>query len=157
MDKLYRAGNKDARPNGVTYTTVIKSCAFPAALDERSRRKALDTAIFTLQELQGSRYGHPNELTYGTFIKACANLVPDDDELRRAVIKEAFLQCCRDGQVGEMVLNVLRKASPQGLFEELLADFGGAAVSVQDLPHEWRCNVQRAKFRILRRGSNGRI
>lgn len=151
MDKLYQAGNKEARPNHVTYTAVLNSCAFPAVLDPKTRRKALDTAIFTLEELQSSRYGHPNQVTYGTFILAVANLLPDDDKLRREVIERAFQQCCKDGQVGEMVLNHLRRAAPPDLYEELLADFivSGARLSVDDLPAEWRCNVKdKDKWRI---------
>jgi hypothetical protein len=148
MDKLYQAGNKEARPNEVTYTAVINSCAFPAVLDPKMRRKALDTAIFTLEELQASRYGQPNQLTYSTFLKACANLLPEGDSLRREIIERAFQQCCRDGQVGEMVLNDLRKALPSGLYEEVLAIRSGKRISVDDLPLEWRCNV-----RNLRRSS----
>lgn len=144
MDKLYRAGDKDTRPNELTYTAVLNSCAFPAVLDPKSRKKALDTAIFTLAELQGSPYGKPNHLTYGTFLKACANLMPRDDELRRMVVEPVFLQCCEDGQVGDMVLTHLRNAAPKDLYRELLKDVvtSGAKVKVQDLPFEWRRNVQ---------------
>jgi hypothetical protein len=140
MDKLYLAGNKEARPNEITYTAVINSCAFPSERDSRSRRKALDTAIFTLRELQGSRYGQPNQVTYGTFIRACANLLHDDYEMRRAIIKQAFEQCCEDGQVGNMVLNYI----PKDLYSELLADYATSAynnISLNDLPVEWRRNV----------------
>lgn len=165
MDRLYRSGYKDARPNEVTYTSVLNSCAFPAVLaDPRTRRKALDTAIFTLEELQASRYGQPNEITYGTFIKACANLLDGegDEALKRMVIEKAFQQCCRDGQVGEMVLAHLRDAAPADLYEELLgralvsSDDDRAAtatagtttarsareITIHDLPPEWRCNVR---------------
>jgi hypothetical protein len=151
MDKLYQAGvNKEARPNEVTYTAVLNSCAFPAVMDERTRRKALDTAIFTLAELKASRYGHPNQITYGTFFKALANLLPDDDQVRRAVIKEAFHQCCKDGQVGEMVLSQLRAAAPPDLYDELVVEAvrGKSArkhskrITVSDLPLEWRSNVR---------------
>ena len=134
----------------MTYTSVLNSCAFPAASDQRTRRKALDTAIFTLQELQSSRYGQPNQITYGTFMKACANLLSGekDDDLKRDVLEKTFQQCVRDGQVGEMVLAQLRNAAPKDLYNELLA---GAAilksgestrVTVNDLPLEWRCNVR---------------
>jgi len=140
MDKLYQAGNKEARPNEITYTAVINSCAFPSVLDPRTRRKALDTAVFTLKELQASRYGQPNQVTYGTFIKACANLLHDDDEMRRVIIKRVFRQCCKDGQMGEMVLNY----TPRDLKKELLADYirPNGRVSIGDLPQEWRRNVQ---------------
>jgi hypothetical protein len=144
MDKLYRAGDKDTRPDELTYTAVLNSCAFPAVLDPKSRKKALDTAIFTLAELQGSPYGKPNHLTYGTFLKACANLMPRDDELRRMVVEPVFQQCCEDGQVGGMVLTHLRNAAPKDLYRELLKDVvsSGTKIRVQDLPREWRRNVR---------------
>lgn len=160
MDKLYQAGlNKEARPNEVTYTAVLNSCAFPAVLDERTRRKALDTAIFTLEELKTSRYGHPNQITYGTFFKACANLMPYDDELRRVVIREAFQQCCKDGQVGDMVLDCLRDAAPSDLYDELVikaaqlgpSDKSPRRVTTRMLPAEWSRNVV-----ITRTGSTWR-
>jgi len=145
MDKLYQAGNKETRPNEMTYTAVLNSCAFPAVLDPRTRRKALDTAIFTLAELRASRYGQPNHVTYGTFILACANLLPRNDEMRRQVLEQAFHQCCTDGQVNEMVLANLRRAAPPDLFHELLPESvhsGRQAVSIEDLPPEWRANVR---------------
>lgn len=140
MDKQYRAGNKDVRPNEITYTAVLNSCAFPAVHDYRTRRKALDTAMFTLKELQDSRYGQPNQVTYGTFIKACRNLLDDDDDLCRIVIKKALEECIKDGQVGQMVLNYI----PREIIDELLADYSGSRrpLNVHDIPLEWRCNVR---------------
>lgn len=157
MDKLYQAGHTKARPNEVTYTAVLNSCAFPpAVLDARARRKALDVAIFTLQELQGSRYGQPNQITYGTFIKACAELLPDDDDLLRTVVKQAFEQCCQDGQVGDMVLAHLRRAAPKDLYEELLADVDPKGVTVHDLPPAWRKNLRNPRRRAKRQQSKRR-
>lgn len=158
MDKLYQAGvNKEARPNEVTYTAVLNSCAFPAVVDEKTRRKALHTAIFTLDELKSSRYGHPNQITYGTFFKVCANLLSGDkdDELGRAIIAEAFQQCCKDGQVGEMVLANLRNAAPRELYHELVVEganlsrtrISSRRVTVDDLPEAWRSNVRDERWR----------
>ena len=92
----------------------------------------------------------PNQITYGTFFKACANLLPDDDEISRAIIKEAFQQCCKDGQVGEMVLTHLRSAAPPDLYHELvvkgaklsLSRLSTRRVTVDDLPETWRSNVR---------------
>jgi hypothetical protein len=155
MDKMYQADNSGARPNEITYTAVINSCAFPSAPDSRIRKKALDTALFTLKELQGSGYGQPNQVTYGTFIRACANLLHDDDEMRRVIMKRVFEQCCRDGQVGEMVLNY----TPRDLREELLSDYmrSDGRVSLQDLPVEWRCNVDdKSKWKAKGQFSRGK-
>lgn len=154
MDKLYRAGqNKDARPNEFTYTSVLNSCAFSSVGGPDTRRKALDTAIFTLEELQASSYGRPNHVTYGMFLKACANLIPTDEERRRVVVEPVFLQCCKDGQVGEIVLRQLRLAAPEDLYNKLLGDISqtGLRVTLKDLPPEWRCNVKNDTYN--RRGS----
>jgi hypothetical protein len=148
MDILYRAGNKDARPNEITYTAVLNSCAFPATLDAKTRKKALDTAMFTLKELQDSQsYGQPNQVTYGTYIKACRNLLEDDEVLRRDVIKKAFEECAKDGQVGRMVLNYV----PNDVVFEVLASYyvgttipGGNSrrITLQSIPDEWKCNAR---------------
>eukprot|EP00539_Tryblionella_compressa_P020584 CAMPEP_0178870102 /NCGR_PEP_ID=MMETSP0747-20121128/6895_1 /TAXON_ID=913974 /ORGANISM="Nitzschia punctata, Strain CCMP561" /LENGTH=924 /DNA_ID=CAMNT_0020537195 /DNA_START=89 /DNA_END=2863 /DNA_ORIENTATION=+ len=152
MDKLYRSGYKEARPNALTYTSVLNAAAFPAlSMDKKTKRKVLDTAIFTLQELQSSRYGQPNELTYSTFLKACSNLLSDDDEMLREVIKETFYQCKDDGQVGERFLFRLREAAPEDLYTELLSEVVTSdkdSVSVGDLPPSWYCNVRAAKTQL---------
>lgn len=147
MDKLYQAGYKYTRPNAFTYTSVLNSCAFSFDGDQRARRKALATAIFTLKELQESHYGSPNHVTYGTFLKACANLIPIDDEMRRTIIEPVFLQCCRDGQVGDLVLRQLRDAAPEDLYHKLLGSVkkSRSNIKIQDLPVEWRCNVRNKK------------
>ena len=145
MDKMYRAGNKDARPTHHTYTSVLNSCAFTFESDLRLNQKALDTAIFTLEELQESKYGSPDHVTYSMFLKACHNLIPSDEDLRRrTVIEPVFLQCVKDGQVCDMVLKQLRTAAPEDLFEELVGSVTtqGTTVRVEDLPREWRCNVR---------------
>ena len=149
MDKMYRAGNEDVRPNHYTYTSVLNSCAFTFETDLRLNQKALDTAIFTLEELQESTYGSPDHVTYGMFLKACHNLIPSDQELRRrTVIEPVFLQCVKDGQVGEMVLKHLRTAAPKDLFQELVGSVTsqGMTVKIEDLPKEWRCNVREERF-----------
>jgi hypothetical protein len=131
------------------YAAVLNSCAFPAASDAKTRKKALDTAMFTLKELQESQsYGQPNQVTYGTYIKACRNLLGDDEVLRRDVIKKAFEECVKDGQVGQMVLNYV----PNDVVDEVLAGYhvgtdivsgNGRRITLQSLPAEWRCNVRK--------------
>lgn len=159
MDKLYQAGNKEARPNEVTYTAVLNSCAFPAVLDQQTRRKALNVAIFTFDELLASGYGQPNQITYATFFLACANLLSDkdDDARRREILKRAFWHCCQDGQLGDIVLAHFRRAAPMDLYQELLHGYveaGTTIVRVENLPREWRCNLDKKRTRNQRMGSN---
>ena len=118
------------------------------------KRKALDTAIFTLQELQASGYDHPNELTYSTFLKACSNLLSDDEKALREVIEETFEQCKRDGQVGEKFLYRLREAAPEDLYQELLSEAGVSEkrdATMADLPPSWSRNVKISGTRIRKR------
>lgn len=146
MDKLYQSGYKQARPNILTYTSVLNAAAFPSKQsDFKTKRKALDTAIFTLHELRSSQYGHPTELTYSTFMKACSNLLSSKDETSlREVIEETFHQCKEDGQVGEMFLSRLKEAAPKDLYTSLLSEVvtDRDFVKVDDLPQSWRCNVR---------------
>jgi len=147
MDKLYQSGYRGARPNALIYTSVLNAAAIPAkSMNSKLKRKALDTAIFTLHELQTSQYGQPTELTYSIFIKACSNLLSTEDETSlRDVIEETFHQCKEDGQIGEMFLSRLREAAPQDLYTDLLSDVVAKdkdRVEVDDLPQSWRCNVR---------------
>lgn len=147
MDKLYQSGYKGAKPNAVTYNNVLNAAASSGtSTNFKTKRKALDTAIFTLHELQSSQYGRPTDLTYSTFIKACSNLLSAEDEASlRDIIKSTFHQCKEDGQIGEMFLSRLREAAPQDLYEDLLSEVlltNRDEVKVDDLPQSWRCNVR---------------
>lgn len=165
MDSLYRSGekqNEDVRPNEITYTCVLNSCAYSNS-SQYSKKKALDTAIFTLEELMASPYGRPNHVTYGMFLTCCANLIPSNDERRRnRVVEPVFLQCCKDGQVNELVLNQLRLAAPADLYEKLLGtavqrgDGTSKRVRIEDLPPEWRCNVRNEKWKGRRSKTTNR-
>lgn len=140
MDRLYKAGNIDARPDEGSYAAVLHSCASPSVADPRIRRKALDTALFTLQELQNnSMYGKPTEIIYGTFLRACSILLDKDDELRPKMIRAVFQQCVTDGQVGHLVL----QNTPREVYTELLpSDLSKEFINFDDIPMDWRCNVQ---------------
>ena len=161
MDLLYRRNGEDnvnLRPNEISYTSVLNSCAYSTADDHNVRRKALDTAIFTFEELKDSPYGEPNHVTYYMYLQCCTNLIPSHDEVRRITLVEpVFLQCCKDGQVNQSVLNQLRQAAPDDLFEKLLGKVvqkkNGALnrVTVEDLPAEWKCNVRNEKWKGRRK------
>jgi len=160
MDKLY------VHPNEITYTCVLNSCAYSISVHdgdlrqkEYIRRKALDTAMFTLEELMESPNLQPNHVFYGTFLRCCANLI-DDEHRRITVVEPVFLQCVKDGQVGQIVLNQLRLAAPDELYQKLLGNViqksSGTStkrdrVSIEDLPSEWRCNVRNEKWKDRRR------
>lgn len=156
MDKLYQGGYKYARPNEMTYTSVLNTCAFSFVENDLSKRKALDVAIFTLEELQESHYGSPNHITYGMFLKACSNLMSTDDERWQRIVEPVLLQCRRDGCVGELVLKQLQNAAPEHLYYNLLDDVVDrdkmTVIKFSDLPEEWRCNVREKRGRAQWKG-----
>lgn len=157
MDKLYQGGYKYARPNEMTYTSVLNSCAFTFVENDLSKRKALDVAIFTLEELQESHYGSPNHVTYGMFLKACAHLMTNDDERWQRIVEPVVRQCRRDGCVGELVLKQLQNSAPEHLYQNLLDDFvvdrdKMTVIKFSDLPEDWRCNVREKRGRTQWKG-----
>ena len=161
MDILYRRDDKEhknVRPNERTYTSVLNSCAYSIAEDTKVRRKALDTAIFTMEELMDSPYGRPNHFAYGMFLACCANLIPSDDKrLRITIIEPVFLKCCRDGQVNELVLNQFRLAAPKSLYNKLLGEIAQKnKVRINDIPPEWKCNVRGERWKGRKCRANGR-
>lgn len=141
MDKLHQKGTLRFSPDGITYTTVLQSCAVSSDFDERSRMKALDTAIFTLEEIIGRPDVKPNHVTYEIFLKAVVNLMPEAYELKKEVVEPVFRNCKNDGLVTLAFLTYLRDAVAEELYVELL---GGVAVEIeQDLPKSWTKNVPR--------------
>ena len=156
MDKLHQSGALRDRPDEITYTTVLQSCAVSSGFDERSRLKALDTAIFTLEEVIGRPDVKPNHVTYEVFLKAVVNLMPEAYKLRKEVVEGLFRNCTKDGLVTLAFLTYLRDAAPEELYQELLGDL---VVKMEtDLPKAWTKNVprrrrssQRADFMATRR------
>jgi hypothetical protein len=141
MDKLHKKGALRDSPDGITYTTVLQSCAVSSNFDERSRLKALDTAIFTLEEIIDRPDVKPNHVTYEVFLKAVVNLMPEAYKLKKEVVEPVFRNCTKDGFVTLAFLTYLRDAVPEDLYKELL---GGVAVEIeQDLPKAWTKNVPR--------------
>ena len=135
---LYEQVNcKSCKPDVVTYTSVISSCASePGTKQERS--KAFSVALATYQELTSRdvEFGAPNHVTYGSMLKACARLLPRGSPIREKWTKKLFLECQQRGQVGDMVLSRVREAASPELYKELLKGKGRSKI-----PHAWRRNV----------------
>jgi len=177
MEEFYKSGNKNAKPNVFVYATVLNACAYTFG-DQEEKEEALDIAIKVFGELQKSRYTQPNHVTYATFLKVCGNLMVTNDNRKKPLVSYVFQQCCKDGQVGDAVLNHLIKIVSPNLLNELLGDYyidgeggegasiihgkatkevgagtgakSGFIVTADDLPPEWTCNVrERKNFRMV--------
>jgi hypothetical protein len=138
MEKLHKEGVLLFSPDGITYNAVLQSCAVSSDFDERSRMKALDTAMFTWEEVIDRPDIKPNHLTYEVYLKAVVSLVPEKHALTREVVESIFTRCKDDGYVTFSFLAHLRDAVPEEIYKELL---GTDAVSDYAIPESWTKNV----------------
>jgi hypothetical protein len=148
MEKLYLAGNKQLRPNVVAFNAVMNACAFTSG-DVPEQNRAMEISHSILKELEQSPYGKPDQISYGTFLKVCGNQMPDCNT-RQKIIEVIFQRCCKDGQLGSLVLSQLKAIAPEELYERLLGKRIYDNVQLDDLPKEWRCNVVEGKWRRRR-------
>ena len=144
MESEYRKGNIAARPTVYSYNAVLNAAAFTNG-DEIEQEQAFKVACLTFDELRMSDYLQPSHVSYGTFLKCIKNLMPKSS-IRDDLVKGVFRRCCRDGQVGDLVLRNMKGLSSPDFYQTLLegvedADYG--------LPKKWSANV-RERYSALR-------
>jgi hypothetical protein len=149
MIKLYHAGNPSLKPNVVAYNAVMNACAWTDG-DATERTRALEIANGILKELEASPFGNPDQVTYGTFLKVCATQMADCDS-RRTLVELLFRKCCRDGQVGNMVLSQLQQVVSDVEYHQITGRWPEVEVKMEELPPEWWCNVVEGKHRRRKR------
>jgi hypothetical protein len=139
MRELYQAEqNPTLKPNVVTYTAVMNACAMPADTEERDT--ALQIAQLTLEELRYCGEDAPNFLTYSAMLHVIAT-TRDEGDARDALAKQAFVDACRDGQVGRIVMEKFGIAASKEVYLEVLGDFV-SNTEIAKLPIEWTRNVK---------------
>jgi hypothetical protein len=148
MNKLYLAGNKHLRPNVVAVNAVMNACAYTTG-DDQAMSRALEIAHTVLQELKQSPYGNPDQVTYGTFLQVCHNQLPVCDS-RSELMDVLFKKCCKDGQVGSLVLQQLKTMATDEEYRSMIGRGIDEPIKMEDLPKEWWCNVVEGKWRRRR-------
>ena len=143
MKKLYQAGNEHLRPNVVAYNAVMNACAFTNG-DVHESNRAVEIAHGVLKDLEQSRFGTPDQVTYGTFLKVCSTQMADCDS-RDKVIEMLFKKCCKDGQVGTMVLQQLKGVAKNDHFVRLTGRGNWEDIKLEELPSDWSRNVVEGK------------
>eukprot|EP00980_Cylindrotheca_fusiformis_P008291 scaffold1736_cov127-Cylindrotheca_fusiformis.AAC.105 len=133
----------ELKPTQIPFNTVLNACAFSAmGTSEEEQREALEIAVSTFA---GMRYHdvHPDTVTYGNMLKCIANLMPQGDARNRMAFR-VFDKCRKEGLVGNLVWNEIRRAVPSRDLEETynFEKFCGRML-LKDLPKSWR---QRNRF-----------
>ena len=140
-----------------TYNAVLNACAYTYG-DELAKTTAFQIACTTFNEIRNKKQYNiiPNHVTYGTFLSVCAKLLSQQEKSEKFPLIEAvFRKCCKEGQVGSLVLYSLKEATTPKLFKTLLLEskdvskdlvevLGGKSryVNVEDLPNKWTCKVK---------------
>ncbi|KAL3765476.1 hypothetical protein ACHAWO_009321 [Cyclotella atomus] len=138
MENEYRKGNTEARPNVYSYNAVLNAAAHTPRGDEKEQEEAFKVACLTFDQLRMSAHLKPTNISYGTFLKAIKNHMPSSD-VRDDLVKSVFRRCCRDGQVGTLVLRNMKHLASAELYQSLLE-----GESNFDLPKSWSVNVKEA-------------
>ena len=154
MVDAYKAGNSAAKPSVFTFNACLNACAY--TFDQKEKVDAFRVAVSTLVLLQ--EYTKPDHKTYGTLLKAWCNLIPKDDERRDRVVNSVFRQCCKDGQVGLMVMQQLQFAASPELYRTLVGSDITAEVKISSLPLQWCRNVrERERTRNISRSNQSYV
>jgi hypothetical protein len=145
MEKLFEAGNEQLQPNVVAYNAVMNACAFTSG-DVRESNRAVEIAHSVLKDMEQSDLAKPDQVTYGTCLKVCERQMTDCDS-RDKLVEVLFRKCCKDGQVGNMVLQQLRLVTKPDHYVRLTGRAQWEDVKMEDFPQDWWCNVVEGKFR----------
>jgi hypothetical protein len=148
MNKLYLAGNKHLRPNVVAVNAVMNACAYTTG-DDKEQGRAMEIAHTILQELEQSPYGNPDQVTYGTFLQVCDNQMYISST-RSQLMAVMFKKCCKDGQVGSLVLQQLKTMATDEEYRDMIGRGIDEPIKMEELPSGWWCNVVEGKWRRRR-------
>ena len=151
MLKSYRNGNMSARPNAVSYSTLLNACAYTrGSVVERDKSFAI--AKDCMREiLNSSKRGDDidkmndlNNVVFGTFLLCCSTLISPEQGGRKDRLIQAIFGECRDlGMVDpKVILNVRRAASPD-LLRSLMegTNLATGDASFDSIPNKWKANI----------------
>jgi hypothetical protein len=154
LDRLisqYQKGNKKCTPDVYSFTSVLSACASLAgSASVEEKRRAFEIASSTFSEMYRFNLV-PNHVSYGTMLKACSRLLPFGKE-RTKFTREYFRKACRDGCVGEMVLNRLEEAASPAQLRGLMN-----GTTKNALPPEWTSKVPENELYIRKKNKPGKL
>ena len=124
--------------SAIPFNAVLNACAFSKAM----QREALQIAVETFKELP--HYAKRDTITYGNLLKCCTNLMPRS-KARTDMALQIFDTCCKDGLVGDLVWNEVRKVVPSHELAKKVSPNKKKSVGLlrlRDLPRSWRRNTR---------------
>jgi len=102
----------------------------------------MQIAVETFKRMRQQYNVRPDTVSYGNILKCTANLVPPG-RVRVEMALQLFESCCREGLVGDLAWNEVRRAVPANELQDRLGLSRSVGdLRLQDLPRDWRCNVR---------------
>ena len=149
---MYIDGSESCKPDLYGFTSVLSTCASENG-DSSERCKAFNVALSTYKQLvkEPEEFGKANHVTYGNLMKACARLTYPGSDKRLKWTKYFFEECKRNGQVGDMVLKYLTKATANPEEYKILME----GYKKKNMPKAWSQNVDE-NFQYQRGGAKNR-
>lgn len=168
----------DAKPDLVTFNSVLNACVFEVPSTECSSEDVMKIAIDTFELLTAKddsskggkgRFGKPDHHTYAQMLMIITNHLPIEDEKRISLAEALFYQCAEDGLVTERTIGKLEAALPTPNFEKVVGsallnnkirvDGPELRFDMKLVPEKWTANVEdnprrRAKATRSRRRDN---
>lgn len=136
---LNRMKTEGIEPTKTSYNNVLSACGH--TFEPRDPKEIFRIAIEAFNELRDAQYMGPDVTSYGHFLRCCSELLPENAK-RDLVVKNVFLKCCNDGQVGRFVLAQLIEAASEEMAEELLGAKPGDGIKI---PRKWSQNIKDAR------------
>lgn len=140
----YERGNLAARPNILTFNSLLNACAF---VNGKSARKVEAFAIMVAATNLLKKFTVADQTTYGTILRCCSTLLPPGDTRRTELVDTAFRKACDEGKVGQLVLKQLKFAAAGTQYQDLLGRNTENSPQTSDLPYAWTCNVRENRRR----------
>ncbi len=145
MEALYKDGNRHVKPNIYVINGVLNACAFTKG----SKTERADAMRILRNILEGplQQYGKPNHITYSIAFQAISALTrtPEEKAATSTIVHELFRKCCEIGLVDKGVYKKFRKAATEEVYQDLTQGISSSAtteaITFDDLPEEWTCNV----------------
>jgi hypothetical protein len=141
MKKMAEEGNMNVAPTLKTYSSLISACRLYAEASDEDKLAAMAIAIGAYKDAIVSKYVEPNNITFQRFLLAFVALTPANGDTRNRLLKMTFKDCCRHGQVDDIVLSLFRTHITKDLFSTLIKG-GSQQTTVADLPAAWSQNAK---------------
>jgi pentatricopeptide repeat protein len=136
MLEEYRAGNRNLKPDVVTFTATINAVANARGKND-DLENALDFALSVFDLMKNSpEFDDPNFLTYQSIMKACTNLQAGSS-IRTQMLEDIFKGCIAAKSVSIKLLNLFKKSSPKFVHKKYNIHMDDARV-----PESWCQNVR---------------